>query len=145
MNIQEPMAVEAGAHRLSIADAVSHSTDPVAHHALLGVLLVTLIVVIVVLVDLIRRGRFRRTALALTRMLSLLAPLIGLFGAAIQIAGDALVVADHNIANPAVWAPSILVAAWIIAVSAVCGGIGVILTAVLRIAGPGRKARSDTD
>jgi hypothetical protein len=129
------------AHRLSLSGAVIHSTDPVTHHVLLGLLLVTLVVVIIVLVDLIRGGRFRTTALALTRMLSALAPLLGLFGAAIQLASTALLVAEHNIAAPAVWAPSVMVAAWTIAISAVCGALGVIFTAIFRIDSARRAAK----
>lgn len=129
------------AHRMSLSGAVIHSTDPVTHHALLGVLLVTLIVVIIALVDLIRGGRFRTTALALTRMLSALAPLLGLVGAAMQLASTALLVAEHNVAVPAVWAPSVMVAAWIVAISAVCGALGVLFTAVLRIDSARRAAK----
>lgn len=138
----EAIAPVESVHRLNLTEAVVHSTDPVVHHVLLGVLLVTLVVVIIALIDLVRGGRFRTSALALTRMLSLLAPLLGLFGAAVQLATTALVVAEQNIASPAVWAPSIMVSAWVIATSTVCGALGVIFTAILRMDSARRRAKA---
>ncbi|RZJ01529.1 MAG: hypothetical protein EON90_02815 [Brevundimonas sp.] len=137
----ESVPVEGGHGRLNLSEALVHSADPLAHYALVCLVLITIFVVGVVLINAVRAGRFHDTALALSRMLSLLAPILGLFSAAVQMASIAWYVAGANIEGLAVWAPSIVLSAWGVAAGCIGGGVGVILTAALRIGG-GRTSRT---
>jgi hypothetical protein len=132
-------AVE-GEHRLGVS-ALYEIIDPTTHQVITVLILVTVFVLIVVLIDLIRRGRARTISLALTRMLSLLGPLLGIYGAANSVMMTGLDVGNTNIAHPGIIGPMVALGALSMMFGAVAGCIGVVLTAVLRIEDAWRSAR----
>lgn len=115
--------------------------DPTTHRVITVLILVTVLVLFVVMIDLIRRARARTISLALTRMLSLLGPLLGVYGAANSVLMTGMDAGNTNIAHPGIIGPMVALGALSMMCGAVSGCIGVVLTAVLRIEGGWRSAR----
>lgn len=128
----EEAAVESG-HRISMVHAMTHSSFPLVDELIIWGGLLTVVVCLLALADLVLRGRFRATSLSLTRMQSRFVPLLGLFGAAWGIADIMIKMTERNLTSPEIWLPSVAIAALLVALGAAGGGIGVILTAILRI------------
>lgn len=129
-----------GGHALG-ARVLLENMNPVVHHVIVGVFLITAVIFVWAVVDLIRKGRARTTSLALTRMLAGLAPLLGVVAAADNIFGAGIRIANTNMGHPAVVWPVLAQAAFALWIGAVCGVIGVVLTAVLRIESAWRAGR----
>ncbi len=135
--IEEGMTEVVGRFGMSF---ILENLDQATKWLLIAPVLIALLIAVFSLADLIRRGRTRTTALALTRMLSLLAPLLGVYGVCDSLIRTALVVANLNRDDPGLVFPTIALCALFVGVGAVCGCIGVILTAILRI-DSARRAR----
>jgi len=119
-----------------LADAL----EPAEQILLQSLFWLTLVIVVVVLIDLVARGRFRTISLTLARMLAALGPLLGLYGAA-----NVLVKASLSVAEPSMLAAHVGPSALLVSIGALCGGVGVVLAAVLKLipagrATPGRSA-----
>jgi len=108
-----------------------------------GLFWLALAIGVIALVDLILRGRFRTISATLARMLAALGPLLGIYGGASILMGASLKMDTHL--DPAAIGQS----AFLVAIGALCGCVGVVLAAVLRIVPvkpkhqPGDRASSD--
>jgi RsiW-degrading membrane proteinase PrsW (M82 family) len=129
-----------GGHRLGVS-ALAEIMDPTTHWVMTAVIAVTLVVVVVVLIGFIRRGRSRQISLALTRMLSLLGPLLGICGVANNVMIIGIDAGNTNIAHPGIIGPFAALGAISMLIGAGAGCIGVILTAILRIDSARRAAK----
>lgn len=130
--VEGPAAIPAGASHGRLV--ISESINPTAQTVFWITLSLAVIVVVIVAADLVNRGRHRNTSLALTCMLSGLAPLLGVYAAA-----DCgfKILAQDTVTQGALSFASIdglRQALAALALGAAMGAIGVVLTAVLRIA-----------
>lgn len=107
---------------------LAEGLGPEASFVLQGLFWLTLAILVIVLVDLVVGGRFRNISSTLARMLGALGPLLGLYGAA-NILMSASLNLQFTYINPGIVGQSAL----LVAVGALCGGIGVVLAAVLQI------------
>ena len=98
-----------------------------------ALLLLSLVVLVVAVADLVLRGRFRNAAIALTGMLTLLGPLLGVYAAANALMVAFIEVADTNTANFPFVAPALAEAALAVAIGALVGAGAVILKTVLKL------------
>jgi len=108
----------------SLADGLPPTADFVLH----GLFWLTLAILLVVVIDLFARGRFRNISSTLAPMLGALAPLLGVFGVADILMSASLDPQYTDIPGVVVGPSAVL-----IAVGTLCGSIGVVLAAVLRI------------
>lgn len=130
--VEGPAAIPAGASHGGLL--ISESINPTAQTVFWITLWLAVIVVVIVAADLVNRGRFRKTSLALTGMLAGLAPLLGVYAAAdcaIQmLARDTVTLGFPTFAS----IDGLSQALAALAFGAAIGALGVVLTAVLRIA-----------
>ena len=109
--------------------------EPTANFVLQGLMLLTLAILVVVLVDLVARGRLRNISSTLALMLAALGPLLGAYGAA-NIVMSASLDLRYTAMDPGVVGPSAL----LVSTGMLCGCIGVVLAAVLRIVPAKRRS-----
>ena len=107
---------------------LAEGLEPTANFVLQGLMLLTLAILVVVLVDLVARGRLRNISSTLALMLAALGPLLGVYGAA-NIVMSASLDLRYTAMDPGVAGPSALM----VATGVLCGCIGVVLAAVLKI------------
>jgi len=107
---------------------LAEGLPPTANFVLHGLFWLTLAILVVVVIDLFARGRFRNFSSALASMLGALGPLLGFYGAADILMSVSLDPRYTDISGVAVGPSALLVAA-----GTLCGCIGVVLTAVLKI------------
>lgn len=107
---------------------LAEGLEPTADFVLQGLFWLTLASLVVALVDLVVRGRFRNLSSTLARMLGALGPLLGVYGAA-----NILMSASLNLQDARIWPGIVGQSALLVAVGTLCGCIGVVLVAVLRI------------
>ena len=112
---------------------LAEALEPAEQVLLQSLFWLTLVVVLVALVDLVARGRIRTISLTLTRMLTALGPLLGLYGAA-----NVLVKASLSVREPSMIAGFVGPAALLVSAGALCGCVGVVLAAVLKLIPAGR-------
>lgn len=110
---------------------LAEALEPTANLVFQGLIWLTLAILAVVLVDLVVRGRFRNISSTLALMLAALGPLLGVYGAA-NILMSASLDLRYTAMDPGVVGPSAL----LVAIGMLCGCIGVVLAAVLRIVPP---------
>lgn len=134
MVVEGPAMVGGEAHGRLGASALLHGMNPTTHLVIQILALLGMAVLALAVADLLLRGRFRTTALALTGMLASLAPLMGVYAAANALLFAFIEVADRNIAAPSFIAIPLAEAAYAVAVGALVGGGAVVLKAVLRLA-----------
>ena len=114
---------------------LAESLEPTANFVLQGLMLLTLAILVVVLVDLLARGRLRNISSTLALMLAALGPLLGAYGAA-NIVMSASLDLRYTAMDPGVVGPSAL----LVSTGMLCGCIGVVLAAVLRIVPAKRRS-----
>ena len=93
----------------------------------------SLLVLAVTIADLILRGRFRNTAFALTGMLTLLAPLLGVFAAANAIMFYCIEALSRGISDFLFIGAGVAEGAMAVAIGAIIGAGAVILRTVLKL------------
>lgn len=128
---QGPTLVGGEPHGRLGVSALLHSIDPTAALVHQIILLLALAVLALVVLNLILRGRARKSAFALTEMLTLLAPLLGLFAAANTLLFESMEIANRNLGFPGL-AVSLAEASLSLAIGALTGAGAVVLKAVLR-------------
>ncbi len=107
---------------------LAEGLEPTADFVLHALFLLTLAIFVFAVGDLIVRGRFRIISSTLARMLSALGPLLGVYGAA-----NILMSASLNLQDPRMWSGIVGQSALLVATGTLCGCVGVVLAAVLRI------------
>ncbi|HEY0599267.1 hypothetical protein [Brevundimonas sp.] len=107
---------------------LAEALEPTANLVLQGLIWLTLAIVLAVVADLVVRGRFRNISSTLALMLGALGPLLGVYGAA-SIVISASLDLRYTAMDPGVVGPSAL----LVSIGMLCGCIGVVLAAVLRI------------
>lgn len=115
---------------------LAEGLEPTANFVLQGLMLLTLAIFVVVLVDLVARGRLRNISSTLALMLAALGPLLGAYGAA-SIVMSASLDLRYTAMDSGVVGPSAL----LVSMGMLCGCIGVVLAAVLKIVPVGRRSR----
>lgn len=138
---QEPMVVAGEAHGRLGARIIFETMQPTTSLILQTLMLLGLVVLAVTVVDLISRGRFRNTAFALTGMLTLLAPLLGVFAAANAIMFYCTEALSRGISDFGFIGGGIAEGALAVAFGAAVGAVAVILRTVLELV-DGRRSRS---
>ena len=130
---QGPAIVGGESHGRLGMSALLHTIDPTAALVHQIILLLALAVLALAVLNLVLRGRVRNTLFALTEMLTLLAPLLGLFAAANTLLFAFVDIAEQNLAHFPVLAVSLAEAALSLAIGALTGAGAVVLKAVLRL------------
>ena len=128
-----PVEVSGEPHGRLPGYILAEALEPAEQVLLQSLFWLTLVMVLVALVDLVARGRFRTISLTLTRMLAALGPLLGLYGAA-----NVLVKASLSVREPSMIAGFVGPAALLVSAGALCGCVGVVLAAVLKLVPAGR-------
>ncbi|MCS6622740.1 hypothetical protein N0B44_07450 [Roseibacterium beibuensis] len=123
-----PVEVSGEPHGRLSSYILAEALEPTAHLVFQGLICLTLAIVVLVLVDLVLRGRFRNISSTLALMLAALGPLLGVYGAA-NIVMSASLDLRYTAMDPGVAGPSALM----VATGVLCGCIGVVLAAVLKI------------
>ena len=116
---------------------LAEALEPAEQILLQSLVWLALAIVVVALVDLVARGRFRTVSLTLARMLGALGPLLGVYGAA-----NVLVKASLSVRDPSLIAAYVGPSALLVSAGALCGCIGIVLAAVLRVVPARRAVRS---
>ncbi|MDI6624434.1 MAG: hypothetical protein QME55_06865 [Brevundimonas sp.] len=130
-----PVEVSGEQHGRLRSYILAEALEPTANFVLQGLVWLTLAVLVVVLVDLVARGRFRNISSTLALMLAALGPLLGVYGAA-NILMSASLDPQYMQVVPGSLGPSAL----LVATGMLCGCIGVVLAAVLRIVPAKRRS-----
>lgn len=128
-----PLAAEAEHGRLRGDLLLLHSIDPTTSAVNWINVVMTTVVVVVAVIALFRHARFRSAALALTQMLTVLAPLLAAFAAAASLFSVLLDRVDPDPADVGGMPLALAEAVFVILFGALAGAVGAVLTAVLRI------------
>ncbi|MDO9075925.1 MAG: hypothetical protein Q7U72_00565 [Brevundimonas sp.] len=123
-----PVEVSEEPHGRLPSYLLAEGLEPTADFVLQGLFWLTLAIVAIALVDLVARGRFRNVSSTLAGMLGALGPLLGVYAAA-----NILMSASLNVQDTRIWPGIVGQSALLVAIGALCGCVGVVLVAVLRI------------
>lgn len=145
MSGQVPTMVGGESHgRLSLS-ALSHGVDPAVTVAGQIGLVLAFITLVIVLIDLVTRGRLRKTSLASAYFLTCISPVIAIYAASIGTLNQWAMVNDQQVPLSDL---AVVQAAFAFILGSLFTGLGVVLTLVLKLddAWRGRKAtRPDRD
>lgn len=117
----------------SIGEGILHSPNPTVHTVGLIILALAAAVLAVAVADLLMRGRFRTTSLALATMLIAVAPLLSLYAASDVVFSSAIRASGPSTATTFSLAKAAAEAAFSLSLGAAVGIGAAVVAAVLKI------------
>lgn len=138
MSDNVPTMVSGESHgRLSLS-ALSHGVDPAVTIAGQIGLVLAFITLVIVLIDLVKRGRLRKTSMASTYFLTGISPVIAVYAASVGTLNQWGMVNDQQVPLSDL---AVVQAAFAFILGSLFTGLGVVLTLVLKLddAWRGRK------